>query len=487
MMNGNSTFPPNFIWATATAAYQVEGANDKDGRGVSTWDVIRKQPGRIADNSSPSQSCDAYYHCKEDVQLLKELNVSHYRFSICWTRILPNGTISNVNEKGIAFYRSLIEELKANGIEPIAVLFHADYPFELYQRGGWLNPECIQWYLDFCRLCFERFGDLVKYWISFNEIPMHAWCAVTKVEGQPHHSPDTIEHSCPKRKIPYVAAHNMLLAHARAYRTYEKDFKKTQNGKFGIVVGGRWCCTFSTSPEDIAAATRALDWSLNWTVSPIFGKKGDYPDGMKQRMRRLEEADKQQIMPKFTQEETLMLKGSADFLGINYYIASEVCAGVGPSQMEADAHFDYLDDRWERISGEGSWLRYVPEGLLHLLEYVKDNYDNVPVLISENGCADIIGRAAQQHDPLADHHRIRYIKAHIEAVRIALQRGCNVIGYTVWSLMDNFEWDDGFAVRFGLYRVDFDSPQKTRTIKNSGRFLRGFLKEVRGLEDFEQI
>ncbi|EPB71162.1 glycosyl hydrolase, family 1 [Ancylostoma ceylanicum] len=166
------------------------------------------------------------------------------------------------------------------------------------------------------------------------------------------------------------------------------------------------------------------------------------------------------------------MTGSADFLGINYYIASEVCAGVGPSQMEADAHFDYLDDRWERISGEGSWLRYVPEGLLHLLEYVKDNYDNVP---------------AQQHDPLADHHRIRYIKAHIEAVRIALQRGCNVIGYTVWSLMDNFEWDDGFAVRFGLYRVDFDSPQKTRTIKNSGRFLRGFLKEVRGLEDFEQI
>ncbi|EYB83413.1 hypothetical protein Y032_0336g2890 [Ancylostoma ceylanicum] len=141
-----------------------------EGRGVSTWDLIRKQPGVIADNSSPSQSCEAYDHYKEDVRFLKELNVSHYRFFICWTRILPNGTTSNINEKGISFYRSLIEELKANSIEPIAVLFHADYPFELYQRGGWLNPECIQWYLDFCQLCFERFGDLVRLILALRVI-----------------------------------------------------------------------------------------------------------------------------------------------------------------------------------------------------------------------------------------------------------------------------------------------------------------------------
>ncbi|CAJ0604181.1 unnamed protein product [Cylicocyclus nassatus] len=477
-MNGMSTnpsFPKDFIWATATAAYQVEGANDVDGRGVSTWDVIRKQPGRIADNSSPSQSCDAYHHYKEDVKLLKDLHVTHYRFSICWTRLLPNGTIDKINEQGVKYYRDLIEELQRNEIEPIVTLFHADWPYELYKQKGWLNPQCIQWYLDFCRLCFERFGDLVKYWISFNEILMHAWCGVVNIEGQPHHSPDTVNYSIPTRKIPYVVAHNMLRAHAKAYRMYEKEFKNTQKGKFGIIVGGRWCTTFSTSEADKAAVNRALDWMFNWTVQPIFGKNGDYPALMKKEIEALEKKENQEILPKFSAEELNELKGSADFLGINYYVSSEVCQGNGPSQMEKDARIDYLDDRWEKICGEESWLRYTPEGLLELLEYIRDRYNNIPVLITENGCADIMGEKAQKFDPLCDHHRIRFIKAHMEACRMALQRGCNVIGFTVWSLMDNFEWNDGFAVRFGLFRVDFDSPQKTRTVKNSGKFLMEFL------------
>ncbi|ETN76955.1 glycosyl hydrolase, family 1 [Necator americanus] len=316
----------------------------------------------------------------------------------------------------------------------------------------------------------------VKYWISFNEISMHAWCGVTMFEGQPRHSPETQEYSIPKRKVPYVAAHNMLLAHGKAYRMYEKEFRKTQNGKFGIVVGGRWCKTFSSSPEDIAAAQRALDWSFNWTVAPIFGEKGDYPEHMKKEIQMLEKAENQEIMPRFTEQEITMLKGSADFCGINYYLTNEVLAGDGPSQMEKDAHFDYLDGRWEKISGKNSWLRYVPEGLLELLEYIRDNYGNIPVLITENGCDD---SSEEKVDVLCDQHRIRYIKGHIETVRKALQRGCNVIGYTVWSLMDNFEWDAGFAMKFGLYRVDFDSPSKTRRIKNSGIFFKNFLSQMR--------
>ncbi|KAK5979095.1 Glycosyl hydrolase family 1, partial [Trichostrongylus colubriformis] len=170
--------------------------------------------------------------------------------------------------------------------------------------------------------------------------------------------------------------------------------------------------------------------------------------------------------------------GSAEFLGINYYISEEVCEGEGRSQLEKDARFDYLKGPWEKISGERMWLRYAPEGLSELLQYIQQFY-GIPVLITENGCADVIGKENEGVDPLADKHRIRYLKGHIEAVKHALANGCHVIGYTVWSLMDNFEWDDGFAVRFGLYRVDYDSSDRKRTIKESGKYLKEFLDSIR--------
>ncbi|VDO44878.1 unnamed protein product [Haemonchus placei] len=471
-------FPKNFIWAIATASYQVEGANDEDGRGLSIWDVIRRQPGRIADDSPPELSCEHYHHYKEDVQLIKDLQVTHYRLSICWSRILPKGDLSVVNEKGITFYRSLLEELTKNGISPIVTLFHADYPYCLYERGGWLNDECLLWFHDFCRLCFQRFGDLVKHWITFNELSAHAWWGITKIEGQLHHSPDTVEFSMPTRKIPYAATHNMLLAHAKVYRMYAQEFKETQQGQLGITVGGRWCKTFSTDIDDIEAVSRALDWKFNWTVNPIFGNNGDYPDSMKSYIKTLEEKEGLELLPRFTKEQMNEIKGSADFLGLNYYLTEEICKGEGRFQMEKDAGFDYLEGSWEKIAGEQMWLRYAPEGLLELLEYIQRKYA-VPVLITENGCSDIIGKESESIEPLNDDHRIRYIEGHIEAVKNALARGCNVIGYTVWSLMDNFEWHDGFAVRFGLYRVDYDSTDKKRTIKRSGRYLREFLGRVR--------
>ncbi|KAK6012598.1 glycosyl hydrolase, family 1 [Ostertagia ostertagi] len=202
---------------------------------------------------------------------------------------------------------------------------------------------------------------------------------------------------------------------------------------------------------------------------------------MKSDVQVIEEREGLQLLPKFTKEEMEELKGSAEFLGINYYLTEAVCEGNGPSLLEIDAHIDYIEGPWEKIAGDEMWLRYAPEGLSELLNYIKDSY-NVPVLITENGCADIIGDKSGCVDPLNDEHRIRYIKGHIEAIKEALANGCNVIGYTVWSLMDNFEWHDGFAVRFGLYRVDYDTPERKRSIKKSGEYLREFLGNIRGAQ-----
>ncbi|CAI5448188.1 unnamed protein product [Caenorhabditis angaria] len=436
-------FPKNFKFATATAAYQIEGARLLDGRGRSTWDEIREQPGRIADNSNIDLSCEGRLKFREDVELLKEIGVTTYRFSVSWSRILPNGDISKVNQDAIDYYRELCHLLVDANIEPIITLFHADMPLQVFDSGSWLNWKNCQHFIDFSEVCFKNFGDLVKTWITFNEINMQAWCGLVKFKGQPWHCPDRPEPEN-KKEIPYLAASNMLLAHAEIYHLYQRIYKKLQNGKIGIVNGGRFSFPATESEEDIEARNRAIDWLFNYTIEPIFG------DGWPKRMEKMN-------LMKFSDEQKMKIKGSADFLGINYYVSHKVKKleklENAPSQCEADGDFDFAEDDWEKICGE-TWVKYVPEGLYELLKYVKNKYGDVPIWITENGCMDIDG------DPLEDNHRVRYIQGHLEAVSKALVNGCNVIGYTVWSLMDNFEWDDGFAVRFGICRIDFENDPK---------------------------
>ncbi|VDO21619.1 unnamed protein product [Heligmosomoides polygyrus] len=202
--------------------------------------------------------------------MIYQFQVTHYRLSICWTRILPSGVIDIVNEKGVHFYRSLLSELRKNGIEPI-----------------------------------------VEYWITFNEIFMHAWSAVSRFEGHPHHSPDTVEYSTPKRRIPYLAAHNMLRAHAKVYRMYEREFRATQRGRIGIVAGGQWFLAVSDDPSDTAACQRAVEWGLNWMIEPVFGQNGDYPEAMKQAMNASEDEQGFELLPKFSKTEKEELKGQS--------------------------------------------------------------------------------------------------------------------------------------------------------------------------------
>nr|ACI49059.1 hypothetical protein Cbre_JD09.003 [Caenorhabditis brenneri] len=467
-------FPKNFKLATATAAYQIEGARELDGRGFSTWDAIRSEYGRIRDCSDPNQSCESRLKYKEDVALLAKIGVTSYRFSISWSRVLPNGTLSEVSEEGIQYYRDLCILLRDNGIEPIATLFHFDMPLAIYDNGtSWLNKENCDHFADFADLCFQKFGDLVKTWITYNEINMQAWSSVVKLEGEQWLCPDRPEVENHKHS-PYIAAAHMLLAHAKIYRNYEKNYKENQGGQVGITNGGHICFPASDSQEDQEAANRATDWLFNCTLTPILTDSGDFPASMREKLP---------FLPKFTEEEKTMLRGSTDFLGINYYLAHSVRAitddETPPAQSERDGSYAMVEGKWEKICGE-TWIRYAPDGLLAILKYVKEKYNNIPVLITENGCPDIVGEEEKEvEEILNDKHRIKYISGHLEVVAKALEEGCNVIGYTLWTLMDNFEWDDGFELRFGMCRVDFDSPEKPRTMKASAKFYQTFIREFK--------
>ncbi|CAJ0950846.1 unnamed protein product, partial [Mesorhabditis belari] len=483
-------FPKDFIWASATAAYQIEGGSEEGGETLSVWDHLRRIPGCIKDNSDSNLSCEGFKHWKQDVQLLKALGVTHYRFSVSWSRILPTGKTDKINEQGVEFYRNLCLELKANGIEPIITMFHYDFPIQLHEEGGFLNRKSIAWFTDFARICFEKFGDLVKTWVTFNEIIPNASFGVVPMENLPKFALDPVipleQWNITKRQAPYLAAHHQILAHASVYRLYKEEFYSKQKGKIGIVSGGRAAETPDESKESLEAAKRMINWQFLWMNEPIFG---DYPKIMRDRMDYLAEKEGlKEILPKFTDEERKMVKDSADFIGINWYLSLMVGKyrnDPSNSFMENDGDYSFYSDNNEKISGD-HWLRNTPNGLIECFKTIRDNYGNVPILVSENGCADhlpvqILG------DPLNDYHRIRYIRAHVEAIGKAIADDLNIIGYTAWSLMDNFEWEDGFAVRFGLYRVDFDSPEKTRTPKKSAFFYRNLIDEQKKIVEKTEL
>ncbi|GMR47501.1 hypothetical protein PMAYCL1PPCAC_17696 [Pristionchus mayeri] len=462
-----------FIWAVATAAYQIEGGRETDGRTPSMWDAIREIPGRIKDGSSKEMSCEGRKKYKEDVKLIKSLGVTHYRFSIDWSRVMKNGKTRNPT--GMEYYKDLCRELRKEGIQCIVNLFHADLPLDLYNEGSWLTEEIIPYFVQFARYCYEELHEFVSIWVTFNEIRMHAWAGVVKVEGEPFHSLD-IDYKkflgeVSVARAVMVASRNMLLAHAKVYRLFHE---KNDACRVGIILGGHAC--FDADGETVSSVSeRATKSMVHLYLDPLLHPSNDWTGGVREYLG--------EDLPPWSEEEKKLIKNTVDVMCFNYYRPHIVKEGKGPSLVEQIFNFTMVDDDWPKIGGDSSWVRLHPQGLISLMEGLRgkegeQKYPNVPILISENGVND---------DPslnsLDDTNRIRYIGEHIDAILEARRRGVNVIGYTAWSLMDNLEWDDGFEVRFGLFQVNLESEEKTRTPKRSAEWYKKKIEKERREED----
>lgn len=438
------TFPNGFLWGAGSSAYQTEGAWDKDGKGLSIWDVFTHKKGKTFLNDTGDSSCEGYYKIKDDISLIKELNLNHYRFSISWPRIMPTGIRSDhVNEKGVKYYNALIDELLQHNITPIVTLYHWDLPQVLQEKyGGWQNISMINYFNDFANLCFERYGDRVKYWITFN----NPWSVA--VEGY-----ETGEHA-PGLKLrgtgAYRAAHYIIKAHAKVWHTYDTQWRNKQKGMVGISLSGDWGEPVDiTNQKDIEAAERYVQFYIGWFATPIF--HGDYPQVMKDYIGRksAQQGLGTSRLPTFSSQEKSYIKGTSDFLDRD--IA------------------ELVDPRWPDPGSE--WLYSVPWGFRRLLNFIKTQYGNPMIFITENGVSE-----KMMCTELCDNWRIQYYKDYINEMLKAIRDGVNVKGYTAWSLLDKFEWDEGYSERFGLYYVDFRSKNKPRYPKASVQFYKHIIK-----------
>jgi lactase-phlorizin hydrolase len=451
-------FPEGFLWGFATASYQIEGGWNADGKGENIWDnYTHKVPSPIFDNSTGDVACDSYNKYKEDVQLLKNIGADYYRFSISWSRVLPRGTIEVINQAGLDYYNNLINELIANDIIPMVTLYHWDLPQPLQDIGGWPNEELIQHFTDYSRLLYRTFGDRVKYWITFNEA--FVFCQLGYGYGA--HAPGIADPA----EQPYQCAHTVLKSHAMAYRIYEREFKATQGGKVGITIDSGWYEPATNSSEDIEAAERSIQFKHGWFASPVFF--GKYPDVMRKYVdeKSFNEGRPVSRLPKFDAGWTLLLKGSLDFLGLNHYTTELTSAttGGGPGWDGDQNTRNFQDPSWE--GSASSWLKVVPWGFRKLLNWINKTYGNPTLYVTENGFSDVGG--------LNDTGRVNYYTQYINnALKAVKLDGCNVVSYTAWSLMDNFEWARGYSERFGVHFVDYTSPDRTRTPKESANVLK---------------
>ncbi|XP_043693762.1 beta-glucosidase 12-like [Telopea speciosissima] len=475
-----SSFPEGFIFGTASAAYQYEGAAFEDGKGPSIWDYFaHKYPGKIADHSNGDVAVDSYHRYKEDVSILKQMGLDAYRFSISWPRLLPKGKLSGgVNEAGIRYYNNLINELLSNGIQPFVTIFHWDSPLALDKEyGGFLSPHIINDYTDYADLCFREFGDRVKHWITFNEPYIYSTFGYATGILAPGRCSKEVDSNCIPGNSgtePYRVAHHMLLSHAAAVKLYKKKYQKSQKGKIGITLVSHWMVPFSSSKSDIAAAHRALDFMFGWFMNPLT--YGEYPQIMKSLV-----GDR---LPKFSKKQSHMVKGSFDFLGLNYYTgnyAADVESSTGTNIISSttDSRVNLTVSKNGALIGPatGSAAFYVyPKGIREILIYTKKKYKNPTIFITENGFGEVNNSSLPLQEALKDDRRVDFYHRHLWFLRKAIKDGVDVRGYFAWSLLDNYEWSSGYTIRFGINYVDYKDGLKRYT-KHSAIWFKKFLKK----------
>ncbi|PON55408.1 Glycoside hydrolase [Parasponia andersonii] len=443
----------------------VEGASNEGGRGPSIWDAFSHTAGKIIDGSNGDTAVDQYHKFKEDIELIAKLGFEAYRFSISWSRIFPDGLGTKVNEEGISYYNNVINALLERGIQPYVTLYHWDLPLYLHETiEGWLNKEIVKYFSIYADTCFQNFGDRVKNWITINE-PLQT---AVNGYGTGIFAPGRNENSSTET---YLAAHHQVLAHAAAASIYKYKYKEKQGGQVGLVVDCEWAEANSDKIEDQIAAARRLDFQLGWYLHPIY--YGDYPEVMREKLG--------ERLPKFTEEEKELLRNSLDFVGLNHY-TSRFISHARESPEENDfynAQEVEIIAEWEggeRIGEKAAseWLYVVPWGIRKVLNYIAKTYNNPPIYVTENGMDDEENETSPLHEMLDDKLRVVYFKRYLAAVAQAIKDGANVKGYFAWSLLDNFEWAQGYTKRFGLIYVDYKNGFARHPKSSAYWFLRFF-------------
>ncbi|XP_062288192.1 lactase/phlorizin hydrolase-like [Scomber scombrus] len=446
-------FPTGFNWSSASAAFQIEGSWRADGKGFSIWDEFSHTPSKVANYDNGDIACDSYNKIDEDVAVLKKLKVTHYRLSISWPRVLPDGTNSHINEAGLNYYHRLLDALLAANIQPQVTLYHWDLPLALQKVGGWENETIVQRFRDYADVLFSQFGSRVKFWITLNE----PYIVANLGYGVGNFAPGITGKE-------YIAAHNLIKAHAEAWHLYNDKYRATQGGLISITVNSDWAWPQNPHKQvDVDAAERYLQFFLGWFAHPIFN--GDYPDVMKTivRERSLAAGLPQSRLPEFTPEEVKRIKGTHDYFGLNHYTSVlSFPINYGNLQTyEGDRGVGATSD-WTWLESGSIWLRITPTGFRKLLKFIKDEYGNPPIYVTENGISE------QGAVDLNDIHRIYFYENYInQGLKALVLDGVDLRGYTAWSLMDNFEWASGYAERFGLFYVNHSDPTLPRIAKNS--------------------
>lgn len=446
-------FKKDFIWGAATSAYQIEGAAYEDGKGLNIWDTFCTEPGKIYGGQSGDVACDHYHRYEEDVQLMKQLGLKAYRFSLNWARIIPDGT-GKVNEAGVDFYNKLINTLIENGIEPFITLYHWELPYELHKQGGWLNPASVKWFSEYAGVVAERFSDRVTNFFTMNE----PQCFIGLGYGSGVHAPglkmsarDTLAMSVNVLKANGAA---ILEMRARAKKPIKIGYAPTSSMHYPA----------SDRPEDIEATKQALfsmnpdpngwTWNISWWSDPVI--LGAFPeDGLRYYHN---------LLPKITAADTDLIHQKLDFYGQNIYNGVEIRMGADgkPEFMKRHDGYPKTALNWPVTP---KCLRYGPK-------FLCERY-NLPLYITENGlsCHDVISLDGKVHDP----NRIDFLNRYLLELRACAESGADIAGYFQWSLMDNFEWHSGYEDRFGLVYVDYRDQK--RIIKDSGYWYRDMIKE----------
>jgi len=450
MSESNMSFPPGFTWGTATAAYQIEGGWNEDGKGESIWDRFSHTPGKIAHGDTGDVACDHYHRWRDDIALMQELGLPAYRFSLAWTRLLPNG-YGKVNPAGISFYSRLVDELLQAGIEPYITLYHWDLPQALDDRGGWPARDTAKAFVEYADLASRRLGDRVKHWITFNEPWVSSILGYLTGEHAPGHR--NLEEAL-------ATAHHLLLAHGWAVPEIRRN---SSGAQVGITLNLSPQTPASPSDADRAAAWQADGTHNRWFLDPLSGL--GYPADVVEHYG---------IPMNFVQQGDLAaIAVPLDFLGVNYY-----SRGIIRSDEITESANEPRTVTPNPAPTEMGWEVY-PDGLYELLTRLHADYAFPAFYITENGVAypDQLGPDGTVDDP----KRIAFLKAHYASAMRAIADGVPLRGYFVWSLMDNFEWAHGFSKRFGLVYVDYETLE--RIPKSSAHWYRRVIEENAVVEE----